>query len=154
MASAPPPKKGGAGKIIGIGCLVLVLLSCLCGGGWFGYGWYKARQLSSQFQNEMQQAADQAAQQMQQQANDQLQAGDPAAAAGGGSGCGRAKACCEAYADAMAGSAMGAASADQIRSTCSSYDNPAMPASSCDQVVAGYVTGLNALNIAVPSACK
>jgi len=70
----------------------------------------------------------------------------PAAAAGGGS-CSRVAACCRAYVAAMGGSIPA--------STCDAYNNIAgMQDSMCDSTMAGYRSGLTAMQKAVPTECN
>ena len=72
-------------------------------------------------------------------------AAEPAPAAGGGA-CSRVAGCCRAYIDAMGGSVP--------TSTCDAYNNVVgMPDATCESAIAGYRSGLTALNKTVPSEC-
>ena len=77
-------------------------------------------------------------------------AGAPAADQGGGGGggaCSRIAACCRAYVAAMG--------ATVPASTCDAYDNVAgLQDSVCETTMAGYRTGLQAMQKAVPSECN
>ena len=66
---------------------------------------------------------------------------------GGGGSCSRIAACCRAYIDAMGGTVPA--------STCDAYNNVAgMQDSLCDQTMAGYRMGLQAMNKTVPADCN
>jgi hypothetical protein len=77
-------------------------------------------------------------------------AAEPAAGGGGGGGggsCSRIAECCRAYIDAMGGSVPA--------STCDAYNNVAnLQDSVCDQTIAGYRSGLTAMQKTVPAACN
>lgn len=71
----------------------------------------------------------------------------PAAPAPSGGACSRIAACCRAYVNAM-GAAVPA-------STCDAYNNVAgMPDSTCASAIAGYRSGLGAMNKSIPSECN
>ncbi|MBX3271486.1 MAG: hypothetical protein KF729_14570 [Sandaracinaceae bacterium] len=66
---------------------------------------------------------------------------------GGGGSCSRIAACCRAYIDAMGGTVP--------TSTCDAYNNVVgMQDSLCDQTMAGYRAGLQAMNKTVPADCN
>lgn len=66
---------------------------------------------------------------------------------GGGGACSRIAACCRAY--------VGAMGASVPASTCDAYNNVAgMQDSMCEQTMAGYRTGLQAMQKAVPADCN
>ncbi len=78
------------------------------------------------------------------------EAEEPAAEEGGGGGggpCSRISACCRAYVNAMG--------ATVPASTCDAYNNvAALQDSVCEQTIAGYRTGLSAMQKAIPSECE
>ncbi|MBX3269551.1 MAG: hypothetical protein KF729_04790 [Sandaracinaceae bacterium] len=77
---------------------------------------------------------------------------EPAAGGGGGGGggggsCSRIAECCRAYIEAMGGSVPA--------NTCDAYNNIShLTDDVCDQTMAGYRTGLSAMQKAVPAACN
>ena len=48
---APPPKKSNTMMYVGIGCLVLLFFTCVCGGGVYWYLSKKAAEAAAAFQN-------------------------------------------------------------------------------------------------------
>lgn len=71
-------------------------------------------------------------------------AAEPAAASGP---CARVAGCCRAYIDAMGGNVP--------TSTCDAYNNVVgMPDATCESAMAGYRSGLTALNKQIPSECN
>lgn len=72
---------------------------------------------------------------------------EPAGGGGGGGSCSRIADCCRAYVSAMGASVPA--------STCDAYNNVAgMQDSVCDQSMAGYRSGLTAMQKEVPAACN
>ncbi|MGE0787875.1 MAG: hypothetical protein AB7S26_19530 [Sandaracinaceae bacterium] len=66
---------------------------------------------------------------------------------GGGGACSRIAACCRAYVEAMGGSVPA--------NTCDAYNQvQGMPETSCEQTIAGYRTGLSAMQKAIPADCN
>jgi hypothetical protein len=163
MASPSGGDSGGTpwGKYIGIGCGVLILLSCLLWGSCYACSYCAS--------NAAQSAADQAIQQAQQQAAQQQAAaggataptpaaGTPAAGGGGGGTCQRATDCCNAYADIMA-AGPAASGAAQTRSMCPTYAQMATTAGAmaepgCQSAIDGFRTGITALGGTVPPVCN
>jgi len=71
----------------------------------------------------------------------------PAAGGGGGGACSRIADCCRAYVAAMGASV--------FVSICDAYSSvQGMQDSLCEQTMAGYRTGLTAMQKAVPAACN
>ncbi|MCB9592961.1 MAG: hypothetical protein H6719_09540, partial [Sandaracinaceae bacterium] len=138
-AAAPEKKKSKTGLFIGIGCVLAVILGCL---GTGGYLWWKANQAVDEFESDLNEAVQNA----NEAANEAANTGGGDTAGGGGS-CSRIAACCRAYVSAMGASVPA--------STCDAYNNVAgMQDSMCDQTMAGYRTGLQAMGRDVPSECN
>jgi hypothetical protein len=129
MGGAPAPAAGGSkmGRNIGIGCGVLLLLSCLCGIGWQACVWMAMRNAPTAIDT------------------GPVTTGGGGAAPAAGGVCGRAVACCQAYMSAMPGAA---GTVD-----CNIYSQAGMEAG-CQSAIDGYRSGLSALGQAVPAACQ
>jgi hypothetical protein len=147
---------------VGIGCGVLILLSCLVWGGCYACSYCANSAATSAIEQAQQQAAQQVQQAQQQAAQQQAAAGagTPAAGGGGGGGgvCQRATDCCNAYADIMA-SGPAASGAAQTRSMCPTYAS--MPATAgamaepgCQSAIDGFRAGITALGGTVPAVCQ
>ena len=133
MGAAPA---GGSkmGRNIGIGCLVLLLLSCVCSAASWGISLMSGTATyTPPAVGGVEPAVAPAA------------PAAPAAAAGG-SVCQRAVDCCNAYAQTPYGAS--------VASSCASYATPGMPDVGCQSAIDGFRAGLTATNQAVPPACQ
>lgn len=127
MGGAPAAGGSNMGRNIGIGCGILLLISCLCSGGWYACNMMAAGAITS--------------------AGAGLPSGGGAApSGGGGSVCQRAVDCCNAYATTPLGASVAAA--------CPSYNTAGMPDSACQSAIDGFRAGYTATGQAVPPACQ
>lgn len=134
--AAPPSGGGGSSvaKYIGIGCGVLILLSCLAWGGCYACSMIAANSIP------------------QTPVVDPGVGGGGVAPApvigggGGGSTCARAVECCNAYAATPLGAS--------VASSCPTYNTAGMPDSACQSAIDGFRTGFTATGQAVPAACQ
>ncbi|MFK7989199.1 MAG: hypothetical protein AB8I08_24480 [Sandaracinaceae bacterium] len=143
-AAAPEKKKGGAVKYVLFGCLGLFLLSGCLGGGYFLYGMYMAAEAVSDVADDFEELGEAV-----QEANEAAEAANAEAGgeAGGGGACSRVAACCRAYVAAMG--------ATVPASTCDAYNDVThIPEATCSSTIAGYRTGLAAMQKAVPTECN
>jgi hypothetical protein len=135
MGAAPAAPSGGGGgalKWIGIGCGVLILLSCLCGIGWWALMFFAAASTAPV----------------------PMSGGSPVVttpamptappATGGGSLCQRATDCCHAYVLAVPSAA---------GTPCDTYATFPIEAG-CQSAIDGFRAGLTAMGQAVPPACQ
>ncbi|GAB4200569.1 MAG: hypothetical protein OHK0013_11790 [Sandaracinaceae bacterium] len=157
MAAPGGGDSGGTpwAKYVGIGCGVLILLSCLLGGSCYACSYCASNAAQSAADQAMQQA-----QQAQQQAQQQAAGGGAATtpSAGGGGVCQRATDCCNAYADIMA-AGPAASGAAQTRSMCPTYAQMAATAGpmadqGCQSAIDGFRAGITALGGTVPPVCQ
>ncbi len=133
---AGAPKKGGAGKKIAIGCVVLLLLSCCCFSGyWFVYPaflTYRARSAAAG-----------------------MSGGDIPVSAGGGEAsgvCAKAKACCTAYVAALGPAGASAAAACTALDQTAQAGAAAEPA--CQSAIDSWKQSLTAMGKPIPSECN
>lgn len=122
MGGAPGGSK--MGRNIGIGCVVILLLTCFC-----GIGWQVVMRMMM--------------------ANVSVSPDGTIGAATGGDVCGRAAACCQAYVQAL-GPAGASASGACAAYTSGA---PGMEAT-CQQGISTYAQSIQALGQPVPAACQ
>jgi hypothetical protein len=125
MGAAPAAGGNKTMRYVGIGCGVLLLLSCMCGIGWQACAYMAAQGLAAG-----------------------AAAAPVAGGGGGGSVCQRAADCCNAYVQALGPAGASAASA------CQAMTIPGVPDASCEQSIATYRQSLQAMGQAVPASCQ
>ena len=126
MGGAPAAGGNKTMRYVGIGCGVLLLISCLCSAGSYACNMLAAGAASS-----LPTAGPGVA--------------EPTTGGGGGSVCANAVACCQAYMAQMPGAA---GTVD-----CNIYNAAGMEAG-CQSAIDGYRSGLSAMGQAVPAACQ
>ncbi|MBX3275992.1 MAG: hypothetical protein KF729_37415, partial [Sandaracinaceae bacterium] len=144
-AMAPPKKKSKTGLYIGLGCVALLLFGCI---GTGIYLWWAANRAVDAVNETLEQAG-QDLERAGREAAENAAAAESAAAGGGGGGgaCSRIAGCCRGYIDAMGGTVPA--------STCDAYNNVVgMQDSLCEQTIAGYRSGLSAMNKTIPADCN
>jgi collagen type III alpha len=135
--AAPQKKKSKLPMILGLGCVGLIALSCF---GWIAWAFVAPMVFGS--------SEDDVAEVLEEASAEAAEAeGESGDGAGGGGPCSRIADCCRAYVDAMGGSVPA--------NTCDAYDNVVgLQDATCEQTMAGYRSGLQAMNKAVPAACN
>lgn len=159
-AGPVPKKKKNPLIFVAIGCVALMMLSCI---GWTAWAVVYPLLFSSNADDvaEALEAAAEAAEAEAEaaEAEEESAAGDSegsegsSASGGGDTVCSRAQACCEAYVNELSGITPGLS----VQQTCAGVSVAAgtpMADASCQSMIDGWRQALSAIGRAVPSSCQ